>query len=345
MKLVIADCDAEYSSRLSSKIVQSTNSKFTIKVITDLNLLVNYLSENNIDILLLCEEFYTEKLNINNIKLVALLSHNSEILNSEIAQNINLINKYQRVSNIIKQIYSLYSEVNPNNLHINNNKSQIICVYSASGGVGKSTIAISLARKFTLLGKKAFYLNLENYPSTGVYLNTNQSGGLSELFMVLKNNKNAALKAEALKRKDPNTGIYYINDVDSLLDLEALTTEDLLQLINILATTMVCDYLIIDCSSYINQNYLSIFDIANQIVVVNENNHVSDTKFKIFKNSGFIYEQYKHKLRLVYNKSLQDNIPQFYDIPIIATVSKVHFNNPLELIEHIANNITININS
>src|SRR5690606_12679878 len=79
-----------------------------------------------------------------------------------------IVYKYQSVNSLLSDVlqhYERHSGIRAKRLAVEDKSTRFIGVYSASGGTGKTTIAVGLAELLAAAGKRVFYLNMESMPS------------------------------------------------------------------------------------------------------------------------------------------------------------------------------------
>ena len=344
MNLIVADSNMDYAARLSAVIAQSYKQSFSIKVFSVEQKLVQFLHKNSADVLLVDLSLANVIAESNNIGLVLVLVEDNELLLDIRLKDYQIINKYQRVSKIVQRIFDYYADSSPGSFYTLKTRetSKVIVCFSPGGGVGKSTIAIAMSCKYTMLGHRSFYLNLEKFSSTGVFFKAGPGKGMSELLKCLHQGSDLELKIKSLCRQDTATGVLFFNQPDNILDIEAVTVDDLRQIISELISCGLCDYLIVDTSADISATNIELFDMADQLVIISDLSKANQQRLQQLENAGLIFAERRHKTGLIINKANIGN-PLKTKIHILARIPLMQIDDPGDLAVYIAQNCPIKL--
>lgn len=266
IRLGIVDCDADYTDGLSNYIAVNFREDFDILTYSKIEYLQTYCETNlNLDVVLATEENVDEKI-VDYAKMVILLSdgntHPSKIVKYA-------INKYQLPKTIVNQIKEYYSAVDPFVLTSSGEGvCKLIGIFSPSGGVGKTQLAIGLAIERVARGMSALYLNLESIPSIDAFLPCHKEHSLSKVLYTLKNGGNLAMSFDAVKAVDPQTGVEYFTAPESLIDLEEVSLDEFETLFQMIKQSTQYDYVFIDLSSAMNKRMLSLMNMFDENLVI-----------------------------------------------------------------------------
>lgn len=309
INMVIADPDKHYVESFIRFLSESYSSKIQLNYFTESSYLYDYLENRGqkADILLIGSALLNPSYDLRNAGLVVVLSSGS--VETE-EWGYAIVNKYQTGDKLISSVLNLYAEKFPNEIHMANGDKQtkIMAVFSPVGGVGKSTIAVALAAALTSRGKKTFYLNLENIQSTPVFFECANPQTLTEILYFLKDKHKAlGLKIEGVKQVDAATGIHYFCPPESVSDIEALTPEELRDLLNQIRGTNKYDAIMIDMSGYLDCCSISIMDACDEIIVLADPGAASRIKIQTLEKELKLVEDrtqisIMEKCTLVMNK-------------------------------------------
>lgn len=197
--------------------------------------------------------------------------------------NCETIVKYQTGEKLVGCILSIYSEKNPNEVHVQsgNKRTKVVGVYSPAGGTGKTTLAVGTAMHCTYSSMSVFYLNIENNPSTSLFFNSDSQQNLSHIIYYLKEkNRNLSLKIEGARLVDPQSGIHYFAPPESTLELEEMTSDEIKYLIQELKLMGVYDVVLVDMSPGLNSRNTAVLEMCDEIFMVLAEDMVSYTKAK-----------------------------------------------------------------
>lgn len=121
----------------------------------------------------------------------------------------------------------------------------IVAVYSAQGGSGKTTICYALALAAVKAGKQALYLNLEPVPCRAQLYLHNFKSSIDDLLFALKDRRELGpIVLDTMERNE--AGVLVMPPFHTVNDLLSLTQEELKQTLRILAENVGVEYLFID---------------------------------------------------------------------------------------------------
>lgn len=162
-RIVIIDDDFSYVIPLQSKFVYEFLDDVEIEIITDENYAQNFFANlQQIDVLIINKNFYSDEIGKHNIKHTFIMKE-EQTDKSCYPDGVHEIFKYTNVKGIFLEIVGI------SNLKIprKNDKqsSKIILVTSATGGSGKTTIALGLASALNDMYKNVLYLEASRLQS------------------------------------------------------------------------------------------------------------------------------------------------------------------------------------
>lgn len=228
------------------------------------------------------------------------------------------VDKYRRISSIVSSILEGYAKITTDESGLNSGRARITAVWSPAGGVGKTTIALARAVKASSDGKKALYLNMENFCSAPAFFR-NEGKSISAVFEMLeKNEGNLKMLIQAVMRQDTKTGVSYFRLPDNYDDMNILSVEDVTSLIT--ACSCVADELVIDLSSLCDNRTRQIFKLADKVMLVIDQKGASQAKLRQFMSQHSVYEQIKTKVTLVANRDCSYDEPFFSEIMTLPEI-------------------------
>lgn len=157
-RIIIADGDVNYILPLQLKFVEEYFEEIDLEVITD----ESYFSElfsspQQVDLLIISEDLYTQTIHRHNIGHIFVMTEQYE--EDQTAElNINRIFKYTSVKEIFNEITGKCTDVFIDKAG-KKQETQVILVYSASGGTGKTTVALGVSAALTKNYKRVLYIN------------------------------------------------------------------------------------------------------------------------------------------------------------------------------------------
>jgi Flp pilus assembly CpaE family ATPase len=196
------------------------------------------------------------------------------------------------------------------------NNARITAVWSPSGGVGKTTVALAYAAQKSVNGGKITYLDLEYFSSTSVYFS--ESGkSISTAFERLDGN--AALLLKAIILKDTGSGISYFSPPNNYDDMNELTADDIENLV--LAVSNNSDELVVDLPSVCDERCRKVLEAANAIYLVTDGTKTVTSKSQQFVSQHNLFERISAKIVLVANKGAKVNDTRFRRTVYLPSVS------------------------
>lgn len=155
-KIVIADDDFSYIVPLQSKFIYEFFDDIELEVITDEQYYREmFSSPQKIDILIVDKKFYLDDFDKHEIKTIFVMTEDQND-DMECGENVHLLYKYTNVKGILIEIVGKSGLKMP--VQKNKNTPQIIMVTSASGGIGKTTVAMGIATALSEMYKKVLYI-------------------------------------------------------------------------------------------------------------------------------------------------------------------------------------------
>lgn len=157
-RIVIADTDVNYIIPLQLKFAEDYFEKIDLEIITDSDYFETLFSTpQRIDILIVSEELYSETMKLHNISHIFVMNEQYE--EEQTADlNVNHIFKYTSLKGIFNEITGKSAGVLRFE-QIGKQETQVILFYSASGGTGKTTVAMGVSASLTKNYKRVLYIN------------------------------------------------------------------------------------------------------------------------------------------------------------------------------------------
>lgn len=269
LSLIIADADESYAKGVANYINTNNHDEFQVNCFTRSDAFSSFIRQaGTLDILLVCPEFYDEAQKYDKAKLTVVLSDG--ILCREYS-GCEIINKYQPGEKLISNVLFLYSKCNPGEIHMPNRgkSAKVVGIYSPIGGIGKTTIAVSLSAQCVKQELSAFYLNLEPIQSTGVYFDCSNERNLSYVFYYLKEkNKDLAFRLNGIKSRDPATGVEYFTPPQSGLEFDEISVGELESLIHELKNIGSYYFIFIDMPVNFDIKTVRLLELCDRVVIV-----------------------------------------------------------------------------
>ncbi|MBB6716654.1 AAA family ATPase [Clostridium gasigenes] len=319
IKLIVIDNDLYYLNNLTNYITTEYKEMISVVSFSNKEFLLEYVDGGEItDIVLASQEFYDEISEKYTLGKLILLSNNN-IENG----NVENIYKYQSADKSCKEIIDIYNRKNSVKNKANN-ESEVITFYSPIGGAGTTTLAIATALKFAQNGNHVLYLNFEKIQSNGIFMPQNYSKyNFSDLIMSIKegdNEFNEILLEGTIKYDEFN--LYYFNPIDSVLDVEDVSLEDIKDLVNNIVNSNKFNYIIIDLPSVLDSKYYYMFDRSADTIVIMGQDTISTYKIDTMLKQLDNISKFKFIINMC-NGLKEKKIPKLVSenlLPIISTI-------------------------
>ncbi|MBC7958597.1 MAG: hypothetical protein H7X94_01910, partial [Vallitaleaceae bacterium] len=208
LQITIGDTDLHYLQKLSDYFMSVKTHHFSVKTFSDLSNLSNHLNTESTDILLITEKLYKQ---LHNIPPMTLLLRENGV-GSNIKEHLS-IPKYQSGSKIVEQMIHYYTLQSTSEVQFapNRKKTALIGIYSPSGGSGKTTLSLMLAKALAAKGKNTLFISLEEIASYKHVLSATDETSLSDLlYYAHKRSDNLMMKLEGIQRLDKESGLKFI---------------------------------------------------------------------------------------------------------------------------------------
>lgn len=171
-RIIIADTDVNYIIPLQLKFSEDFFEKVELEIVTNNEYFETLFSTpQRADILIVSEEFYSQSMQRHNISHIFVMNEQYE--DEQTADlNVNHIFKYTSIKEIFNEITGKSADVLKLD-KASKQETQVVLFYSASGGAGKTTVAMGVSASLTKNYKRVLYINaarlqvfqhmLENY--------------------------------------------------------------------------------------------------------------------------------------------------------------------------------------
>lgn len=331
IKIAIADSDREYLQKLAGGL--SLYSDLNLALFSDEESMMNAFRNKKFDIFLFSPKIFSVESSYFKVRadLKVLLDDKEQVI-SDVYSDAGRIDKYQRVSRIYKKILELYSEVCGKGTAIGDGYTSICAFYSPVGGSGKTTIALTVAAKLAFMGKRIFYISLEDIASENFYLLQGEDNGLSELMLHIDKNTNINLKIQGMLN-NKNENLYYLNHFSSPNDIYDMRTEELRKLIDTFSNSGMFDCIVVDMGTGIDEKNKLIFEKADKIVVVERTDAISRRKTGCFFAQQHIINEYGNKMVRIINFDDGHSANQETEIPVIGKIRTMTENDAEKIVD------------
>jgi len=300
--MLIATTDAEYAVLLSDYISEHHADTIEVSVCSTLECLNEVLPKQRFDVALM-DKSMVEAADKSSIKQPMLLRVENEAAVD--TPDMESVCKYQRISSIIASVLERYARVSKNRISSDSRNTNITAVWSPTGGVGKTTVALAYAMSKVSEETEVFYLNLETFSSqSGYFCESGKS--ISVVFEMLDSHEgDVKMLIQGICCRE--SGITYLCSPSNYDDICILSSEDVKELVT--SCAQLADELVIDMSSVCDKLTRQIFDIADKVLIITEPTLTARTKMIQFATQNDVFESIKEKIILVANKGAEIHSP------------------------------------
>ncbi|MBR3637302.1 MAG: AAA family ATPase [Lachnospiraceae bacterium] len=259
-RILMADEDISYLSKIELMLLREYGEEIDLELITDADYLDKlFRSPQQVDILVIHEDFWKEEFRRQNIHHIFFLTESENGTNS--IQGITNIYKYSSVQNVVHTINIVLKRLVQGGE--NKLEKKVVMVYSPQGGSGKTTIALGAAKALFQLGNHVLYVNTESIQGPAFAENVDKWADRSLI---------QALSVGRYSKEILENNIEH-GDVDCLLPFQyslvgnGLKDMNYLSLIQAVKNTMPYDIIIVDTSNDFNDFKAQMMSYADQVII------------------------------------------------------------------------------
>lgn len=200
------------------------------------------------------------------------------------------VKRLQPLPQLFHALHAIYAEQSmPRRLAEPEEGAGVVVVCSASGGVGKTTLSIHLAHQAALMGCRTFYLNLEVWNGTDLWLSDGQSehdggmDGFAQLLYTLQSDpEQAATRLPGFCRTDALLRFDYFEPCRNPEDRLSLSAASALQIIETIARSGLYELVVIDLDGLASELHMAVFERCSQLIYVEEHSLAANSKKERF---------------------------------------------------------------
>lgn len=271
-RIIIADTDINYIVPIQLKFVEEFFEKVDLEIISDGQYFEElFSSPQTANILIVSEELYGESLKRHNIGNIFLMTEQYDEGQTD-DLNINQIFKYTSIKEIFNEIIG--KSVNVLNIQSEGkSEPKILMVYSASGGTGKTTVAMGLAVCLTKNYKRVLYINAERLQSFQRLLDNPTPIAASDIYAKLgKPTRNIYSDISHVIRREIFS---YLPPFKSALMSLGLEYSVFSQIAGAAKKSSDYDFIIVDADSSFDEEKARMMDAADKVIIVTDQTYAA----------------------------------------------------------------------
>lgn len=290
-RIVIADRDFDYIVPLQMKFVEEFFDKVDMEIITESTCFDDLFSTpQKIDILIISDEMYDTSILKHNLSHIFVMKEQYE--EEQTAElNVNRIFKYTSIKEIFNEIIGKSSD----SLQIENNgkkETQVVVVYSANGGAGKTTISMGISASLTKNYKRVLYLNAARLQVFQNFLENHSPITTNDFYACLSNQSESIYSdISHVIRKEHFS---YLPPFKAALMSLGLDYSVYRTIIESAKKSGDYDYIIVDADTTFDEEKAKLMNEADKVMVVlkQDMNSVLATNILVSNMNGLNSEKY-----------------------------------------------------
>lgn len=271
-RIIIADTDISYIIPLQLKFVEDFFEKVDLEIVTDNEYFETLFSTpQRADILIVSEELYSQAMQRHNISHIFVMNEQYE--EEQTADlNVNHIFKYTSIKEIFNEITGKSADV----LKIEKNgkqETQVVLFYSASGGTGKTTVAMGVSASLTKNYKRVLYINAARLQVFQHMLENHSAITVADVYAKLAaTNENIYSDIKHVIRKELFS---YLPPFKAALMSLGLSYSVYEKIIISAKKSGDYDFIIVDADVSFDEDKAALFNIADKVMVITKQNLAS----------------------------------------------------------------------
>lgn len=311
--LILAVQNADYTERLADYIRHSTfGESWQLTVFTNPAALIRFIRGGyTVDLLAVDVELLGELGELaEGLPVVVLVEGVGGTGDGRLVRAAHKVLMVQPLPQLLQALtaaFAAYGGIAVQSLHRGGDEGgvTVAAVYSASGGIGKTTLALQLCQQAAISGARVFYLNLEQWNSS--VLGEGEEGGedLAQLLYTVQTEpERAALQLTALRKTHVAFGVDYIAPCGNADERLSLTAEYVSKLVEVIQATGDYDVIVADLDSRMDPMHIGIFGASQHVLWLVSRHPVSMRKLELAKvygeqKYGDAFRRLRSKLHIV----------------------------------------------
>jgi cellulose biosynthesis protein BcsQ len=177
-----------------------------------------------------------------------------------------MLHKYQPLNQFFAKLATMFAEDGAA-ADAPDRRCRVIAVYSASGGAGKTTVALTLAQLMALKHRRVFLLNLELFSTLPAFFAGGDDDRFARLIYYARTQPDRlAAKIEHLKSYDSATKLSYFEKPGNIQELMEMTAADVVRIVDCLVRSTAYDAIVIDLESTLHERIAGALAACDRLI-------------------------------------------------------------------------------
>lgn len=303
--LALCDTEEEYAQHMTEFLKGHKELPWVIHTYTEVEGLLELAGREEIELLVIAENAYTEKVQALS-QIPTVLLNESGILRWE---NVRNVSKYQQAEKVFREILQEYAEITEITLPrlSAGSGTRFIGMYSPVRRCLQTSFALTLAQMLAEK-HKTLYLNFEHYVGITELLPERQTRDLADLLFFLTSEKERfRLRLQAMLCKKGQMD--YIPPMKAGQNLLSITSEEWQELLHQIEELGEYEYVILDLTESM-QGLFEILRMCYKVFTLTRTDAVAMSKVTQYEQVLALY-QYED----VIGKTYKCSLPRFHRLP------------------------------
>lgn len=272
-KVVLADTEVEYIASLQQKFIEEYFGKIELEIISKKDYYQEFFShsQTDIDILVVSEDLFNNDILRHNIANIFIMTR----IDAGEYEDRNIIKLYKYGRRIDDIFYAIVgkSADSLRRASVYEKDTRVITVCSATGGVGKTTIAMGISACLCNNYKRVLYIDAERLQTFASRLNDKNPISSNSVYVTLAgdmenvyNNIKSYIRRENFK---------YVPPFKSSLMALGIDCSIYRHLIKSAKDSGDYDYIVVDTDSTYDMNKTELIDISDNVIFVTKQDYNS----------------------------------------------------------------------
>ena len=279
-RIILADVDLNYLVPIHYKLVESFFDKIDLETISDREYFDKFFSSpQKIDVLIVSDELFDPILFRHDIGKIYIMTE-EEVASNNRTSNSEYIYKYSSIREIYSQITSGYSIGGDD--QVQKDKTKVVLVTSASGGVGKTTLALGIGSCLASKNRKSvMYINVDYMQTFQSFLD--DQSPISDQSVYLAASNASGISFVDIKHTLRHETLSFLPPFKTPLMSLGINISIFRNIISTAKDANEFDYIIVDTTSTFDENNAMLFGLADKVVIV-----TNQTRGSVFATNLFI---------------------------------------------------------